>query len=98
MCPTATYDGATFERGVARIVDPAPSLGGMPGHKARRLIDSDDPSFADPFLLMAEDWMPHGTFAVHPHRGIETVTFVIEGPVEHYDNAGHRGVIRSGDA
>jgi len=71
---------------------------GRSGHRARRLIDSDDPGFADPFLLMAEDWMPRGAFAVHPHRGIETVTFVIDGTVEHYDDAGHRGVVRSGDA
>jgi len=47
---------------------------------------------------MAEDWMAHGAFAVHPHRGIETVTFVIEGTLEHYDSAGHRGIVRSGDA
>lgn len=87
-----------FKRGVERIADPAVSLVGTSGHRARRLIDSDDPGFADPFLLMAEDWMPRGAFAVHPHRGIETVTFVIEGAVEHYDNAGHSGVVRSGDA
>ncbi len=90
--------GPAFERGIARIADPAVSLVGRSGHRARRLIDSDDPGFADPFLLMAEDWMPHGAFAVHPHRGIETVTFVIEGTVEHYDDAGHRGVVKSGDA
>jgi len=98
MSANAASSGSAFERGVARIADPAASLAGTPGHKARRLIDSDDPAFADPFLLMAEDWMPHGAFAVHPHRGIETVTFVIEGTVEHYDDAGHRGVVRSGDA
>lgn len=98
MSATEASSGSAFERGVVRIVDPAASLAGTLGHKARRLIDSDDPGFADPFLLMAEDWMPHGAFAVHPHRGIETVTFVIEGTVEHYDDAGHRGVVRSGDA
>ena len=90
--------GPAFERGIARIADPAVSLVGKTSHRARRLIDSDDPGFADPFLLMAEDWMPRGAFAVHPHRGIETVTFVIEGTVEHYDDAGHRGIVRSGDA
>ncbi len=98
MSATEASSGSAFERGVVRIVDPAASLVGTLGHKARRLIDSDDPRFAGPFLLMAEDWMPHGAFAVHPHRGIETVTFVIEGTVEHYDDAGHRGVVRSGDA
>lgn len=89
---------AAVQRGVARIDDPAAHAIGSRGHRARRLIDAGDPAFADPFLLMAEDWMPRGAFAVHPHRGIETVTFVVEGTVEHYDDAGHRGVIRSGDA
>jgi len=98
MSAVEAGSGSAFERGVARIADPAAYLAGKPGHKARRLIDSSDPGFADPFLLMAEDWMPQGAFAVHPHRGIETVTFVIEGTVEHYDNAGHRGIVRSGDA
>jgi redox-sensitive bicupin YhaK (pirin superfamily) len=89
---------STFERKIARISDPALSRGGTAGHRARRLIDSEEAAFADPFLLMAEDWVPRGAFALHPHRGIETVTFVIDGEIEHYDNAGHRGIIRSGDA
>ena len=89
---------AAVQRGVVRIDDPATHAIGSRGHRARRLIDAGDAVFADPFLLMAEDWMPRGAFAVHPHRGIETVTFVVEGTVEHYDDAGHRGVIRSGDA
>lgn len=42
--------------------------------------------------------MPRGAFPLHPHRGIETVTFVIEGSVEHRDSAGHLGVIHAGDA
>jgi redox-sensitive bicupin YhaK (pirin superfamily) len=70
----------------------------MDGHCARRLIDGDDAAFSDPFLIMAEDWMPRGSFALHPHRGIETVTFVIEGLLEHFDNAGHSGTIRADDA
>ncbi len=93
-----TPHNSIFERKIARISDPAPSRGAAVGHRARRLIDSDDAAFADPFLLMAEDWVPRGAFALHPHRGIETVTFVIEGEIEHYDNAGHRGIIRPGDA
>jgi redox-sensitive bicupin YhaK (pirin superfamily) len=100
MRPSAieTPRRSTFERSVSQISDPKPSPGEATGHMARRLIDSGDPGFSDPFLVMAEDWMPRGAFAQHPHRGIETVTFVIDGVVEHYDNAGHRGFIRSGDA
>ncbi|GGF90355.1 pirin family protein [Paenibacillus abyssi] len=40
----------------------------------------------DPFLMLAEDWFQRGSFDVHPHRGIETVTYVMEGKLEHYDN------------
>ena len=51
------------------------------------MFDAPDAAFADPFVLMAEDWTPQGIFAFHPHRGIETVTFVIEGSIEHRDSA-----------
>ena len=88
----------TFHREVARIDDPATVAGHVPGHRARRLIDGRDPALTDPFVLMAEDWMPRGAFPMHPHRGIETVTYVIEGAVEHIDSAGHSGIIRAGDA
>jgi len=87
-----------FVREVARIDDPKAAPGHVAGHRARRLIDGGDPAFTDPFVVMAEDWMPRGAFSVHPHRGIETVTFVIEGSVEHSDSAGHGGVIHTGDA
>ena len=70
--------------------------GQVAGHRARRLIDAPDAAFADPFVLMAEDWTPRGIFAFHPHRGIETVTFVIEGSIEHRDSAGYGG--DAGDA
>jgi quercetin 2,3-dioxygenase len=42
--------------------------------------------------------MPRGAFSVHPHRGFETVTFIIEGSVERSNSAGHGGVIHAGDA
>lgn len=40
----------------------------------------------DPFLMLAEDIFQQGTFDLHPHRGIETVTYVIDGILEHFDN------------
>ena len=53
---------------------------------------------SDPFLMMAEDWWGKpGGFEPHPHRGIETVTYVISGAIEHRDNRGHVGVLRPGD-
>jgi redox-sensitive bicupin YhaK (pirin superfamily) len=88
----------TFVREVARIEDPKAASGHVVGHWARRLIDGRDPALTDPFVVMAEDWMPRGAFPLHPHRGIETVTFVIDGAVEHRDSAGHSGVIYAGDA
>jgi redox-sensitive bicupin YhaK (pirin superfamily) len=45
-----------------------------------------------------EDWFPAGVFDRHPHRGIETVTYLIEGAIEHYDNHGHTGRLGPGDA
>jgi quercetin 2,3-dioxygenase len=51
----------------------------------------------DPFLLMAEDWFSSTGFEWHPHRGIETVTFVLDGEIEHTDNAGGHGVLGPGD-
>jgi len=59
-----------FVREVARIDDTRFVSGQGAGHRARRLIDAPDAAFADPFVLMAEDWTPPGIFAFHPHRGI----------------------------
>lgn len=86
------------ERDVARIVNPPVEAGHVAGHTARRLIDGHDAHFTDPFVVMAEDWMPRDAFPTHPHRGIETVTLVLEGAVEHADSAGNRGLIEAGDA
>lgn len=92
---TTTSDLAL--RRIAQIVDPPAGQVGD-GHRARRLIDGHDPAATDPFLAMAEDWMTNDSFGRHPHRGIETVTIVLEGAVEHFDSAGHGGVIAAGDA
>ena len=51
----------------------------------------------DPFLLMAEDWFSTKGFDWHPHRGIETITVVLDGELEHYDNHGDHGVLKAGD-
>jgi hypothetical protein len=59
--------------------DPEFEAGRVAGHRARRLIGGENPAFSDPFLLMAEDWVPRDAFSQHPHRGIETVTLVLDG-------------------
>ncbi|WP_019909369.1 pirin family protein [Paenibacillus sp. HW567] len=52
----------------------------------------------DPFLLMMEDQFEKGAFDIHPHRGMETVTYVISGQIEHYDtHSGEGGVLGPGD-
>ncbi|ASK64303.1 hypothetical protein CFK37_06745 [Virgibacillus phasianinus] len=51
----------------------------------------------DPFVLMADDWFKRGTFSDHPHRGFQTITYVIDGRLEHIDNAGGHSILDAGD-
>ncbi|MCA1009147.1 pirin family protein [Halobacillus halophilus] len=51
----------------------------------------------DPFILMAEDWFKKGTFPDHPHRGFQTVTYVVDGRLEHIDNGGGHDILEPGD-
>lgn len=61
------------------------------------IIAPDDPSLTDPFLALAEDWFSSPGFDWHPHRGIETVTTVVDGVLEHGDNLGNAGALQPGD-
>lgn len=54
-------------------------------------------ALADPFLLLSEDWFSSPGFEWHPHRGLETVTIVLDGALEHGDNLGSAGVLAPGD-
>lgn len=72
------------------------------GVKLVRLFNCRDSEQFDPFLMMdafdtenPEDYVKG--FPWHPHRGIETVTYLLEGQVEHGDSLGNKGVIRCGD-
>ncbi len=71
------------------------------GVKLTRIIGSPQLNMLDPFLLLdcfqsdqAQDYI--GGFPEHPHRGFETVTYLLNGKMRHKDNAGHEGVIESG--
>ncbi len=91
---------ASFERSVLRIDRPEVQAGMTPQHRVRPLMPAamrGDFASTDPFLALMEDWFPRGVFGKHPHRGIETVTYVLEGRIDHYDNQGHSGVIGPGD-
>ena len=61
------------------------------------IIAPRDPRATDPFLALAEDWFSEPGFEWHPHRGIETVTLVLDGVLEHGDNAGNAGALQPGD-
>ena len=71
------------------------------GVKLTRIIGSPQLNMLDPFLLLdcfasdqAQDYI--GGFPEHPHRGFETVTYLLNGKMRHKDNAGHEGIIESG--
>ncbi|MFC4472852.1 pirin family protein [Streptomyces xiangluensis] len=55
------------------------------------------PDLTDPFLLLSEDWFSTPGFDWHPHRGVETVTTVVDGVLEHGDNSGNAGALTTGD-
>jgi redox-sensitive bicupin YhaK (pirin superfamily) len=85
-------------RAVARIDKPVFARGHADNHRVRPLIQPGDWAFTDPFLLLMEDEYGPGVFSPHPHRGIETLTYLIEGQLEHYDNHGVQAIIEPGDA
>jgi quercetin 2,3-dioxygenase len=88
-------------RPVRRIVQSQPTLEGA-GVKLRRAFGFGATKDFDPFLLLddfrnenPEDYL--AGFPWHPHRGIETITYVLAGSVSHGDSLGNRGSLRSGD-
>jgi quercetin 2,3-dioxygenase len=77
---------------------PAAKPAGHAPHRARLVVPAQDFHAQSPFLLMAEDWFaPPAGFPTHPHRGMETVTFVLEGELAHRDHLGLHGVLHAGD-
>ena len=88
-------------RPVSRLIDAKPTLEGA-GVKLHRAFGFSEPELADPFLLFddfrnetPQDYL--AGFPWHPHRGIETITYVLAGTVEHGDSLGNRGVLAAGD-
>lgn len=79
------------------IFKPSVEAGRSTDHRVRRIIGPDDYARANPFLLMMEDWFGKGAFQAHPHRGFATLTIVLEGTLEHFDNHGGTGTIVPGD-
>jgi quercetin 2,3-dioxygenase len=88
-------------RPIKRIVESQPTMEGA-GVKLRRAFGFGNTSEFDPFLLLddfrnerPEDY--RAGFPWHPHRGIETITYVLAGTVEHGDSLGNRGTLGAGD-
>ena len=91
---------STASRAVRRIVKGMPTSDGA-GVKLRRVIGQPQLPDLDPFLMLdefgtdrAEDYL--AGFPDHPHRGFETVTYMLDGRMRHRDNHGNEGVLVPG--
>ncbi len=88
-------------RKIKKVMQAKPVIEGAGVRLKRVFGHSEVPEF-DPFLLMddfhsdkPEDYM--AGFPMHPHRGIETITYLLQGAVAHQDSMGNRGRIEAGD-
>jgi redox-sensitive bicupin YhaK (pirin superfamily) len=88
-------------RPVKQIIESTPAVEGA-GVRLRRAFGFGNTEEFDPFLLLddfrndrPEDYL--AGFPWHPHRGIETITYVLAGNVEHGDSLGNRGSLGAGD-
>tara|TARA_R110002050_G_scaffold269917_2_gene412717 strand:+ start:262171 stop:263055 length:885 start_codon:yes stop_codon:yes gene_type:complete len=98
--PKVLLGSAEKLRQVERVVNGIKSTDGD-GVQLTRVIGSRELSMLDPFLLFdafesneAQDYI--GGFPSHPHRGFETVTYLLAGRMRHKDSEGREGVIESG--
>lgn len=91
-----------MNRNIQRIITSHRQTEGA-GFVVRRPVPTAGVDLIDPFLLIDElgpvDYAPGQAIGApdHPHRGFETVSYIIEGDLEHEDSAGHIGRLRSGD-
>ena len=88
-------------RKIKMTIQAQPTIEGA-GVRLKRVFGNDEVRYLDPFLLLdnfgsdnPNDYL--AGFPWHPHRGIETITYMIRGEVEHKDSLGNGGVIRTGD-
>ena len=88
-------------RAIKRLIKAKPTIEGAGVHLRRAFGFGNTQDF-DPFLLLddfrndkPEDYL--AGFPWHPHRGIETITYILSGNVEHGDSLGNQGVLGAGD-
>lgn len=100
--PRTDLDTRPGERSVERVVTAQRTSDGA-GVRLNRALGGGALSMLDPFLLLDEfqsddpnDYL--AGFPDHPHRGFETVTYMIEGAMEHRDSVGNRGRLVAGSA
>jgi len=91
----------SLPRKIEQIIEPEPVIEGA-GVRLKRSIATRTLDYLDPFLLLdhfastnPRDY--EAGFPLHPHRGIETVTYVLRGEVHHKDTLGNSGSIGAGD-
>jgi quercetin 2,3-dioxygenase len=86
------------EKPVARVERPAPRVAYGETQAKRMIVAPRDFADTSPFLRMPEDWFaaPAG-FPTHPHRGMQTVTIVLDGALAHNDHTGSASVLQAGD-
>ena len=97
---TASIETVTRGRTVERVVAGQPTSDGA-GVKLTRVLTQSLQRRLDPFLMLdafgtdnPEDYI--AGFPDHPHRGFETVTYMIAGRMRHRDSAGHEGLLQNG--
>lgn len=99
--PTERIGSQPKIRGVAEVLAARPTIEGAGVHLRRAFGGTEVPRL-DPFLLL-DDFRSENPadyiagFPWHPHRGIETVTYMLDGRVEHEDSLGNKGIIGRGD-
>ncbi len=86
-----------FQREIKDYWYPKYNKNGYPHLQQGIILNPERNKEFDPFILMAEDWYKRGVFADHPHRGFQTVTYVVDGRLEHIDNAGGYSIMDAGD-
>jgi quercetin 2,3-dioxygenase len=92
---------SALARMVEQVIEPQSVLEGA-GVRLNRSIGTQALDYLDPFLLFDDFTSEHrhdyeAGFPLHPHRGIETVTYVLEGEVQHKDTLGNAGSIGAGE-